>query len=392
MARNIPLCIHQHASKRLLYLGGTAKRPSGAWGWIVLLTVTHRALRLSDIYIRYCIFIFTAFLLLPNLAAQASLRNVKIGDKMPQFSLQNLEGKTVTWQPGKHQALVVVFLPSDSRRMVRVLTDLEKITQESRKEAANLVILAVTTSPQSKDNLLALPKQGKVRFPILLDTQLKLWGQLGVIAAPTTIVVAPDDTIQWTKAGYGYDFLPSIRSHVALATGKADSQTTEQKSTVNALVNATPQARARRHLQMARIFARKGRWDAAVTEAQKAAELTPDSIEVLSELGQFLCRTGQNQAAIKIAQKIKSEKKQEQALAALIQGWALRQLAEYTKAEQMLREATLKNPKSARAFYELGKIYQARNQTEKAMLAYHHALAITFKESTSPNLKIDLDK
>ncbi len=327
--------------------------------------------------------------MIPLLTAEADLRNVKIGAPMPPFSLQDLEGKSVSWPSGKKQTLVLVFLPSDSQQIVRVLTDLETITRRFHNEAENFVVLAVAAFPQKKDDLLALRKQSKAHFPILLDTQFKLWGQLGVIAAPTVIVVAQDGTIQWTKAGYGYDFIPLIRSHLAAAIGIVDPYKTDQTAAVNSLDNATPQARALRHLQIARIFARKHEWEQAVDEARKAAQLTPDSIEVLSELGQLLCRVGKNQDAIEMAQKIHSENRQEQALALLIQGWALRQLAEYTKAELMLREAIRKDPLSARAFFELGKIYQVRNQTEKAMRAYHQALAITFDETPAADLKKD---
>ncbi len=72
----------------------------------------------------------------------------------------------------------------------------------------------------------------------------------------------------------------------------------------------------------------------------------------------------------------------------IITGWAKRQMNNFQEAEKLLLEATRLNPKSGRAFFELGQIYQARGEVEKAMLTYYQALTLVFsREFNTINLK-----
>jgi Tfp pilus assembly protein PilF len=64
----------------------------------------------------------------------------------------------------------------------------------------------------------------------------------------------------------------------------------------------------------------------------------------------------------------------------MISGWAKRQTGDLETAEKLLREATKIDPKSARALFELGKVYQSKQQVDKAMNLYREALTILFDE------------
>ncbi len=70
----------------------------------------------------------------------------------------------------------------------------------------------------------------------------------------------------------------------------------------------------------------------------------------------------------------------EKARVSLLLGWAKRQINQLIAAEKLLLEATTLDPKSSRGFFELGKVYQAGGQFEKAMVLYRKALAQFFWE------------
>ncbi len=69
----------------------------------------------------------------------------------------------------------------------------------------------------------------------------------------------------------------------------------------------------------------------------------------------------------------------------------MRQTNQLDAAEKLLVEATTRNPKSSRGFFELGKIYQARGQFEKAMVSYRKALAKLFGEAEAEETESFLD-
>ena len=194
---------------------------------------------------------------------------------------------------------------------------------------------------------------------------------------PTILIVGKDDTVKWIKAGYSYDFAPAVRSHLKGALGLNQRGVLEESTQVKTLTNTTVDARARRHLRMARMLEQKGRLESAIQEVCKAQQLDPNSIDVVLELGELYCKTGRSNEALKVVGTIKAQSRTEKAKVNLILGWANQQMGKLDAAEKLLLEAIRLNPESPRAFFELGKVYQAKGQTDKAMQAYYTALAFS---------------
>ncbi|MHC4175190.1 MAG: tetratricopeptide repeat protein, partial [Planctomycetota bacterium] len=165
------------------------------------------------------------------------------------------------------------------------------------------------------------------------------------------------------------------------ALGIAQQIDPNDASRVKTVTNTTVAARIKRHLQMARILQQKGRLESAIAEVRKAKDLDPNSIQVALELGELFCIAGQSKEALDVVKMVKTTKRFDRARLLLISGWAKRQAGQLDAAEKLLLETTTLNTKSSRAFFELGKIYQARRQTDKAMMSYYKALAQVFGEA-----------
>jgi tetratricopeptide (TPR) repeat protein len=207
-----------------------------------------------------------------------------------------------------------------------------------------------------------------------------LWGKFGIIATPTVIISDTNDTVLWVKVGHGYDFAPVIGACLNEALGIAQQIDPNDAGRVKTVTNATVAARIKRHLQMANILQQKGRLESAIAEVRKAKDLDPNSVQVALELGELFCRAGQNKAALDFVKRVRATKRFDRARLLLISGWAKRQAGQLDAAEELLLETTTLNPKSSRAFFELGKVYQARGQAEKAMRVYYKALVLVFDE------------
>ncbi len=312
---------------------------------------------------------------------RAALRKVKVGERMLEFSLPDTNDGTFTYKHDRDVVLILAFLPTSQRRIERAITDIEKVIEGLDGNIEQLEVACVISGPAAKDFSVSQKLRQKFSFPILLDGSFQLWGRLGVIAAPTVIIVGKDKTIQWIKSGYGYDFVPVVRAHLMQALGIAQENAVEDAQQVKTVTNDTIAARIQRHLQMAKILEEKGRVESAIAEFQKAAALDPNSNTAIFELGELLCRAGRNKEALNLTEKLNTTNQSDKARLLLISGWARRQIGELDIAEKHLLEAATLNPESIRALFELGKIYQARNQTEKAMKLYYKALTLHFNES-----------
>ncbi len=319
--------------------------------------------------------------LLPTSPARADLRKVKVGDTMPEFSLPDPNGTTFTYKHGRDRVLILALLPTVQSRLERAVADVEAVVESFPEQAERLDFAGVISGPAEKDILKSLKPGSKLGFPILLDGEYQLWGTLGVIAAPTVLIVGKDDRILWIKAGYGYDFVPVARAYVNQALGIAQQTAPEDAQHVKAVTNDTVEARLQRHLQMAKILEQKGRLESAAAEIEKAAQLDPNSIEPALELGELFCRAGRSKAALELVEKLRAESRPEKSRLLLISGWAKRQMGDLESAEKLLLEATTLDPKSIRALFELGKVYRAKGLADKALESYHKALMLVFNES-----------
>ena len=300
------------------------------------------------------------------------------GEKLPEFSGTTVDGQTFTYKHNQSNALMVVFLSPGHERSSRAVKDINDILNQLTNAERLQVVIAV--DKLNGIDLSSIQKSTSNNIHVLLDSEYKLWGKFGIIAAPTTVISDTNDTVLCIKAGHGYDFAPVVHAYLNQALGLAQKKDPQEAGRVKTVANDTTEARIKRHLQMAKLLEQKGRLESAVAEIQKARELDPNSIEAAMELGELFCRAGRSEEALSIAESLKVTKRVDKARLILISGWAKRQMGDLDTAEKLLLEATNIDPKSARALFELGKVYQSKQEVDKAMKLYHKALTILFNE------------
>ncbi|MFH1883041.1 MAG: tetratricopeptide repeat protein [Planctomycetota bacterium] len=334
--------------------------------------------RLKNSLLAILTFALMAHIMLLAVPSQAKSRKIKVGEKMPEFSLADPNGMVFAYRYNRKRVLAITFLSANQKQSERAVVDIEKILRDLGSKAEPFDFVGVISERAKKDFFESYKGDSKLTFPILIDTEYQLWGKLGIIAMPTVLIVGKDDKVLWLKAGYGYDFSPALRSHLSYALGIVKAETLEKLTQVKTLANTTVTARVKRHLQMAKMLDQKGRLDSAIAEMRKARELDPNSVEAALELGELFCRTGQSKDALDTIDGVETTRLLDKAKLFLISGWAKRQIGDLETAEKLLLEATTLNPKSSRAFFELGQVHQAKGQVEKAMQAYYRALTLVF--------------
>lgn len=301
----------------------------------------------------------------------------EIGKKIPEFSAATLNGQVFTFQHNKGKALLVAFVSAKQKRSDQAVADIQRIVRQLETNADRLETVIAVDDPNGID--LPSKQNGPAKnIHIVLDSEYKLWGKFGIIATPTVVISDTNDMVLYVKAGYGYDYVPTVRAYVNQALGIAQKTAPEDAGRVKTVSNDTTAARLKRHLQMAKMLEEKGRLESAIAEIQKARKLDPDSPEAALELGELFCRAGRSKAALDMSESLKVTSRLDKARLLLISGWAKRQMGELDTSEKLLLKATTLDPKSARALFELGKIYQAKQQNDKAMETYYKALTLIF--------------
>jgi len=301
-----------------------------------------------------------------------------IGETLPEFSGTTVDGQTFTYKHNQSNALMVVFLSPGHERSARAVKDINDILSQLTNAERLQTVFA--TDKSNGFDFPSIQKSSPGNVHVLLDSEYKLWGKFGIIAVPTVVISDTNDKVLCIKAGHGYDFTPVVRAYLNQALGITQKKVPEEAGQVRTVANDTTAARIKRHLQMAKMLEQKGRLESAIAEIQKARELDPNSLEAAMELGEIFCRDGQSKAALEITESLKVTKRFDKARLLMISGWAKHQMGELDIAEKFLLEATKLDPKSTRALFELGKVYQSREEIDKAMKSYRKALAVIFNE------------
>jgi Tfp pilus assembly protein PilF len=335
--------------------------------------------------LRMAIFALFVSPFIPAAPGFGQLRKAKPGDDMPEFSLPDTNGVVFDYKHNRKRVLAIAFLSAGQKQSERAAVGIEGIVKELGGKAEPFDFVVVVDDRKAQQHFRTIWKTAPGGLRILLDPGHTLWGKLGIIAKPTVLVVGKDGRVKWIKAGYGYDFVPALKRHLGLALGIVKEGEVEGVTEVKTLAHGTTEARVRRHLQMAKILEQKERMESAIEEVGAARQLDPNSIKVALTLGELYCKAKQSEKALKVAGKIKTQSRGERARVSLILGWANRQLGELDAAEQNLLEATKLDPKSVRGHFELGKVYQARGQNEKAMEAYYRGLSQVLNEPMETN-------
>ena len=311
----------------------------------------------------------------------ASPRRLAVGQKVPEFAGTDIEGQPFDYKHGSKKAVIVAFLSATQKRSADAATDINRIIAKLGSKTPDLNVIIVLYDPNDQSSFQPIQDQLQIDYRIVPDVNYRLWGKFGIIALPTVIVSDTQDTVLCVEAGYSYDFSPVIAAQLNQALGIAQSISPEDAGKVKTAVLDTVTARAMRHLQMARILKKKGRLKSAIRQTQQAWQIDPNCVSAGLELAELYCQSRQAQSALEVTGRLKAGNLLEQATISLLSGWAMRQMGRLDAAEKLLLEATAMNTGSSRAFFELGKIYEARGQTEKAMVSYHKALAQIFGET-----------
>jgi tetratricopeptide (TPR) repeat protein len=308
-------------------------------------------------------------------------RRIPEGALTPEFSAVDTTGKTFVCARSSGKVLILAFLSPQKKRSQKAVEDIyAALSSIPSDRLTSLQVAFVLQNVDNREFIASIQKEAPSVVHVLDDDQYDIWGKFGVIATPTVVIADPQGKVLCVKPGHAYDFAAVIKSRLFQALEIPSDVNADRASTVRTVANSTVSAKARRHLQMAKSLARKGRVISAIEQAQIAYEIDPNLPEVALELAELRCRAGQAQKAIEFVSALSVRNSRDKARVNLALGWANRQMGKLEEAETFLQKGIQQDATLHRLYFELGRIYQQRNDSEKAMQAYFRALQLIYQE------------
>jgi peroxiredoxin len=151
----------------------------------------------------YCILALAwALIISPPRPAKAIC--VEEGQIAPDFTLESIDGKSVSLSSHRGKVVLIAFWASWCSRCSEEFTFLKELESEFSDE---IVVLAVNQETQylSQTHVEQLKQkvaEWGVQYPILLDKGLEVWGEYCINALPASVIVDRQGEVRFAEPNY----------------------------------------------------------------------------------------------------------------------------------------------------------------------------------------------
>ncbi len=285
------------------------------------------------------------------------------GTAAPSFELRDTKGAPCTSRDLAGRAALVVFARPEQERSVLALRDAMLIRRDL--PGTEWELLTIVSGTFTDEAVGALLKGAGFGGRALKDTSMEVYGRYGVIVTPSTVIIGRDGKVAFSKAGYDFELETSARASLLLALGRITAQERDDMVKRGRIADAAP-SKVARLLGLAQTMRVRGELAGAEQLVAQALAEAPDSLPAHVELAEIRLAQHKPAEAFKTLQEI-SPKIQPSGPYHLTRGRALFALDKLDEAEREFNDAVKLDPRSGRAHYELGKLYERRGKLELAV-------------------------
>ena len=235
--------------------------------------------------------------LLMNAApAEATLQQLQIGMTVPDFSLKQTSGEPKTLaETGGAKMTAILFWSTSERNSEKALARFQKLYQKYRNQGFAVVAVNAggqNTSAAALQKISATAERLGLTFPLLVDTGLTYFHDVGVIALPTTILADKDRTITYELSGYPLIGSEEMADYIAAVLEN------KPQSAVVVKKGYYPGKQALRLYDMGKNSLKSGRMaDSAEMWFKKAVEADARFVMPHISLGKFYLERGNEELA-----------------------------------------------------------------------------------------------
>jgi tetratricopeptide (TPR) repeat protein len=317
-----------------------------------------------------CFAFLAALLVMPPPAGAAGFSNVKIGDAVPAFSLEDTAGAAVSSADFSGKVQVIVFFrkgPSTAKALKRV----ERSYQANKDR--NAAYLGIYLGKEGAAGAKELAEEGGATFPVLVGNE-EIYGSFGVKALPATAFADPKGALVHVINLAPFDLEQETNEYLLVALGEKSAEEAEMiLRPQEAASLSAEETKAQKLYGVAMVLMDRGMKEKGVAKLKEVLELDPGLCDAHIQLGHVFLDDGQVEDAIgEFSYVIKCDPNSNDAKLGL--GMAHAMKGENDKAMEYLQSALQLNPHPERVYYEMGKVHESKGELDKAVENYKLAL------------------
>ncbi|MHC4141555.1 MAG: TlpA disulfide reductase family protein [Planctomycetota bacterium] len=190
-------------------------------------------------------------------AARADeLRNAKPGDQVPDFQLPTMAGEPIGRADFEGKAVILVFLSAQQRSSESAAASAFAVYQGLHHD--DLALVFVTADTAHTAYFRQLRDKTNQHEPLGLDFERTLYGRLGLIVLPTTILVDKEWKLAHVISSYRSDYEHVLKSYAQHTLGLIDDDQLRRELETESFRRDRPADRIARHRAAAQILWKSG--------------------------------------------------------------------------------------------------------------------------------------
>jgi tetratricopeptide (TPR) repeat protein len=311
-------------------------------------------------------------------AAGDELRNLRRGEPMPAFTLVSSDGELINSAAYKGQVLVMVYLAGEQRSSELAAIDAQAVVRSFSETAEDpsappVQLLFITADVVRKSYFQKFRADRGIDAPLALDADRSLYGKLGLIVFPTTVIINREGNLAHVISLHNPDYTHILDSNIRHVLALLSDAQLQERLKARPTAESSPKRVAAAHRALARQMREHGRLAPAREELLKSRELDPANVETRLDLADLEVALGNLDSGRQLVEAVIHENPGHRR-AKEIRGILLFRSGHFAEAESTLVLALDLNPDPARIHYYLGAIYEQQGQTAKALEHYRRAL------------------
>jgi len=299
------------------------------------------------------------------LAAPAPARGAAV-----RWSAKDSAGRDVV-VPVPDKPAVVVFVRPGQQQSDDALAQIKSVIEKQPAAQVVLIFSGPDNAAAGQDYAAAR----RIMWPVVLDRDYALSGQMNVHVWPATIVVGMDGTELARLTSLPTAYAADLHAQLDFAAKKIDKGELNRRLSSRQVVAATSQQAATRFLIIANALLERGQVDEALVEIEQGLSREPNDVSLRLGRAKILLKQQKFDAALAVADQ----------LAGAIPPWqcnalraeALIALGRWGDAKVAADEAVKLNPNPSRAHYLCGQVYAHEKDWERAAQAFRQAYEAT---------------
>jgi tetratricopeptide (TPR) repeat protein len=277
----------------------------------------------------------------------------------------------VSFSPEPGTVLLLVYLSAQQTQSEKVMASAHTVA--TNIDSPNLRVIYMSADTRQLGYFRDLKTELQANEPLALDEGHQIYGQLGLIVFPTTVVSSLEGNLLHVISGWMRDYEYRLEAYCRHALGDLDAAALAQQLERSPQAKDEARARADRHRSAAAILRSKGLLNDAARELESAIVADPSSAAAVVDLADVLVAQGRLDEAEQKLSALLAQVPDVRGVT-LIQGIICMKRGEMDKAEALLEKALLLNPDPTRAHYYLGQLYEKKGKHKLAMEHYRDAL------------------